>query len=130
MRAMVRPVVACLLLALAGGAHARALTARIARVVTPVATLEGVRVHLDWPAQAQQGQLRLQARRAVAPDLGYRFTDLDWRCPLQRDGQGGWRCEGVLRGGRGAASTLGLALGASATDVELRRGEARLALHR
>jgi hypothetical protein len=130
MRAMVRPTVACLLLAFAGGVHARALEARIARVSTPVATLEGVHVRLDWPAQAQEGRLRLQAHRVVAPDLGYRFADLDWTCPLQRDGQGGWRCDGVLRSGRGAPATLSLSLGTSATDAELRQGRARLAVHR
>ena len=130
MRAMVRLTFACLLLVLAGGAHARALAARIARVVTPVATLEGVQVRLDWPAQAASGQLRLQARRVIAPDLGYRFADLDWSCPLQRDGQGGWRCDGVLRSARGAPATLSLSLGTGATDAELREGRARLAIHR
>ncbi|QSX78233.1 translocation/assembly module TamB domain-containing protein [Agrilutibacter solisilvae] len=130
MRAMVRLTAVCLLLALAGGAHARAMTARIGRVITPVATLEGVRVQLDWPAQAAQGQLRLQARRVAAADLGYRFTDLDWRCPLHRDGQGGWRCDGAIRQGRGAPAMLHLALGPATTDVELRRGGARLGVHR
>lgn len=130
MRAMVPLTAACLLLAFASGAHARTLTARIARVSTPVATLEGVRVQLDWPADAERGRLRLQAHRTVAPDLGYDFADLDWTCPLERDGQGGWRCDGELRSGRGAPATLRLALGAGNTDVELRRGAARLAVQR
>ena len=84
---MVLPMVRLLLpwmllpgLCLAGGrADARTAVARIARVTTAVATLEGVRVQLEWPADARQGALRLRAARVDAPDLGYRFRDLDWR---------------------------------------------------
>jgi len=113
-----------------GAAQARALDARIARVATGVATLEDVRIRLDWPAQATQGELRLQAARVDAPDLGYRFRDLDWRCPLQRDGQGGWRCTGVLRSGRAAPFHLSLDLGVASTQARLMRGTGGLALHR
>ena len=49
-----------------------------------------------------QGELSLTARRVDAPDLGYRFRDLRWHCPLRRDGSDGWRCEGELRSGRAA----------------------------
>src|SRR3546814_18717853 len=72
------------------------MTAKIERVTTAVATLEGVEVRLDWPAQATTGELRLRAARVDAPDLGYRLRSLEWRCPLARDGQGGWRCDGEL----------------------------------
>ena len=75
-----------LLLACIGAAEARTMQARIARVTTGVATLEGVGVRLDWPAQAKQGELLLTARRVDANDLGYRFRDVHWRCPLRRDG--------------------------------------------
>jgi hypothetical protein len=102
----------------------------MARVTTPVATMQGVRVHLDWPAAAPQGALRLQAARVDAPDLGYRFRDLDWQCPLLRDGQGGWRCDGTVRGGRGAPLHLSLDLGTASTDVRLSRGAGALSLHR
>ena len=86
----------CVLLAVCAGgvAHARTLKARVARVTTAVATLEGVRVRLDWSASAQQGVLHLQAQRVAAPELGYHFRNLDWRCPLQRSGQGAWHCDG------------------------------------
>jgi hypothetical protein len=92
---MSRPMVTLLLclsclLALAP-ARARTLEARIARVTTGVATLQDVRVRLDWPARAPQGELTLSAGRVDAPDLGYRYRDLRWRCPLQRDGNCGWR---------------------------------------
>src|SRR5688572_20344043 len=63
----------------AGPVHARSLQARIAKVTTPVATLQGVNVRLVWPQAASQGELRLFAARVDAPDLGYRFRNLDWR---------------------------------------------------
>jgi hypothetical protein len=65
-----------------------------------------------------------------APDLGYRFRNLDWQCPLQRDGQGGWRCEGQLRSGAGAPLRLSLDLGVAATDARLTRAGSTLSLHR
>ncbi|HSR64244.1 MAG TPA: hypothetical protein VLM17_01395, partial [Xanthomonadaceae bacterium] len=83
-------------------AQARTLQARIARVGTPVATLEQVRVRLDWPDGAASGRLSLQAARVDAPELGYHFRDLAWQCPLRRDGAR-WRCAGELRAGRGRA---------------------------
>lgn len=128
---MVR-LIACLLLAAcaAGGAQARVLKARIARVSSPVATLQGVGVRVDWPAGADQGTLHLRAARVDAPEMGYRFRDLDWSCPLRRDGQGGWRCEGMLRSGRGAPFRLGLQLGTTRTRVNLSRGASRIALDR
>lgn len=113
-----------------GDAAARSLRAKIGRIETAVATLREVRVRLDWPAQAQQGELQLQAGSVIAPDLGYRFSDVSWRCPLQRDGRGGWRCEGELRSGRGAPLRLALDLGVATTDARLSRGAAVVALHR
>lgn len=118
-------------LCLAGSqAGARTATARIARVTTPIAILEGVSVRLDWPAGAAEGTLQLQARRADAPDLGYRFRDLDWRCALRRDGQGGWHCDGALRGGEGAPFRLALDLATASTDARLTRGGSTIALAR
>ncbi|GAB3096582.1 hypothetical protein GCM10027159_15880 [Lysobacter terrae] len=116
--------------AMAAPAHARSLAARIERVTTPVATMQGVRVRLDWPATAPHGLLRLQAQRVDAAGLGYHFRDLDWQCPLQRDGGGGWRCDGDVRGGVGAPLRLSLALGAASTDAHLSRGISTLSLHR
>jgi hypothetical protein len=114
----------------AGPVHARSLGARIAQVTTPVANLQGVRVHLDWPASATQGTLSLRAARVDAPELGYHFRDLHWQCPLRRGGQGGWRCEGALRSGRGRPLFLSLELGTATTDARLARGPGVLTLHR
>lgn len=119
----------CIGLAMAGPLHARSLGARIAKVTTPVATLQDVRVHLDWPASAPHGVLDLHAGRVDAPELGYRFRNVDWQCPLQRDGQGGWRCAGVLRGG-GTVLRLSLELGPATTNARLAQGTSVLSLHR
>ncbi len=124
------PLLPLLLLVLTAPVTARTLQARIDKVTTAVATLEDVGVRLDWPAQATQGELVLTARSVDAPDLGYRYRDLRWRCPLQRDGQGGWRCDGELRSGRGRPLRLSLALGVASTDAALTQGKARFALHR
>ncbi|AXK72298.1 hypothetical protein DWG18_08390 [Lysobacter sp. TY2-98] len=78
----------------AAPAHARSAHARIARMTLPTGTMTGVTVDLDWPAAATEGALRLRADRVDAPDLGYRFTALDWRCVLRRDGWSGWHCDG------------------------------------
>ncbi|MFD0738621.1 hypothetical protein ACFQZQ_04885 [Lysobacter koreensis] len=111
-------------------AAARTATARLARITTAVATLEQVRVELEWSADASAGRLRLQARAVDAPELGYRFRNLDWRCPLQRDGNGGWRCDGDLRGGSGGPLRLAIDLGVASTDARLSRGPASLTLRR
>ncbi|MGY1531202.1 hypothetical protein [Luteimonas sp. A649] len=114
-----------------GAVDARTLVARVAKVSTPVATLEGVEVRLAWPADADAGDLRITARSGHAPDLGYRFQALAWRCPLRRDGAGGWSCEGELREGRGAPLRLALALPAAGIEASLSDGHgARLALQR
>ena len=115
---------------LATQAHARTLDADIAKVSLPIATLEHVHVRLDWPANAPEGQLQLQATRLRAPDLGLDARHLTWTCPLQRAPDHGWRCEGPLRSGR-ETFVLAVAFGDAGTVAELRSGRtATLALHR
>lgn len=111
-------------------AQARTMTANIARVTTAVATLEGVQVRLHWPSQAPRGELLLRAARVDAPDLGYAFRDMAWHCPLSRDGQGGWRCDGELQAANGKPLRLSLDLATASTDAVLTQGAARFALHR
>lgn len=119
------------LLVTSAPAQARTLSARIARITAPVASLEQVSVRLEWPADAETGELILSARRVVAPDLGYRFDDLTWRCPLQRPAnQRGWRCEGEIRSAGRRPLKLGVDLATATTDAVLSRGAANLALHR
>lgn len=111
-------------------AQARTLEAKIARLSTGVATLQQVRVSLDWPATAEQGRLRVRAMQIDAPDLGYNWRDVSWECPLRRDGAGGWRCDGMVRSGRAAPLRLALDLGTAFTDVRLQQGQAHIDLHR
>jgi hypothetical protein len=111
-------------------AQARTATADIARIRTGIATLEQVHVRLDWPKTADRGTLQLRVGKLDAPDLGYAFRDLSWQCPLQRDGDGGWRCDGELRSGGAKPMRLEIALGTAFTDVVLGQGEARLEVHR
>src|SRR5690606_27966914 len=107
---MLRPMLTllCALAALgATGAPAQAATrvaeAHIERIDTAVATLHQVQVRLAWAPGEDSGELTLRAGRVDAPDLGYRYRDLEWQCPLQRGDGGAWRCDGPLRSGNGSA---------------------------
>ena len=135
---MPRPILAACLALLAivstvvpaSPVHARTAQLRAAKVGTAVATLEGVRVRLDWPADAPRGDLQVWAREAVAHDLGYRYRELHWRCPLRREGRDGWRCEGAVRSGRAAPMRLSVRFDAAATHAQLSGGGARMSIDR
>lgn len=111
-------------------AQARVAGAHIARVSTPVAVLEDVEVRLDWPADATVGELSLRAGRVRADELGYRWRDLRWTCPLQRGEQGRWRCGGRVSGGGGAPMRLDVAIDVARTEARLAAGSSALALSR
>ena len=111
-------------------AQARSANAHIDKVTTAVVTLEDVQLRLEWPVGATQGRLQLRAARVWAPDLGYRFRDLDWQCPLLRDGNDGWRCDGELRAVGGKPMRLTVDLATARTDATLTQGRSRVALHR
>ena len=124
-------ILTLLLLALAAApAVARTATARIDAITSAGVELRDVRVRLHWPAQAAQGELRIEAARIEAPALGYRFTGVRWQCPLARHQGEAWRCEGPLRGQGGAPLHLAVDLSPASTDAVLSGGDARLALHR
>lgn len=119
------------LLVMAAPAQGRELRARIAKVTTPAGTLQGVTVQLQWPADAEQGRLTLTARQVIAPDLGYRFDNLTWTCPLQRGAaQDDWRCDGQLRSAGQPPLALKVDLATASTDAVLSKGDAAFALHR
>ena len=115
-----------LLAMLVAPAQARVMTASIAKVTTGVATMHGVRVRLEWPADAASGQLLLQARRMQAPDLGYEFENVQWQCTLQR----AWRCEGAIRSAGRKPLRLQVDLATASTDAILSSGDAALSIHR
>lgn len=127
---LVQCCVAICLWMVATDAHARTVVAKIARVDSAVATLDRVQVTLSWPAGARHGELRMRAARIDAPDLGYRFHHLDWRCALRRDRQGAWKCDGSLQAAGGTPLALSIDLGPATTDATLTRGRASVALHR
>lgn len=125
------PLLLPMLLALPAAGQARTLSARIARVTTPVAILQEVTVRLEWPETADVGRLTLTAGRVTAPDLGYRFDNLTWNCPLRRDAkQERWRCEGQIRSAGRKPLQLGIDLATASTDAVLASGGSGLALHR
>lgn len=114
----------------ASQAVARTAQARIAKVSTGLATLQQVRVTLDWPADAASGELQVWAGSVEAPDLGYRYRDLHWRCPLHRVANAGWQCEGELRSGRSAPLRLAVRFDEASTQASLSQGKSRFALDR
>ena len=114
----------------ASQAAARTVQARIAKVTTGVATLQQVRVRLDWPADAASSELQVWAGSVEAPDLGYRYRDLHWRCPLRRVANAGWQCEGELRSGRSQPLRLAVKFDDASTRASLSQGKARFGLHR
>jgi hypothetical protein len=111
-------------------ASARMLQAHIQRVVSAVATLDDVSVRLDWPTDAPSGELTLSAAAVDAPDLGYRYRDLHWRCPLRRTPDAHWTCDGALVSGRRAPLRLAVDIGPATTHASLATGAARFALDR
>ncbi len=111
-------------------AQARVAQARIAKIATPVASLEQVRVKLDWPDGATAGTLDLWAARVDAPDLGYSYRDLHWQCRLQRTDREGWQCDGQLRSGNAKPLRLAVQFDAVTTKAALSQGSARIALDR
>jgi hypothetical protein len=123
-------LLACALAGLPAQGVARTLEATVERVDSAVAQLSGVRVRLDWPARATEGRLRLRADRLDAPGLGYAFRDVTWQCVARRDGEGGWTCDGPVRGRGGAAMRLAVALGRERTHARLAMGGASIDMHR
>jgi len=124
-------ILTLLLLALvACPGQARTATAGIARIQAVGVELRDVKVQLRWPAGAEQGELHIAAARIEAGVAGYRFRNVDWRCPVSRRPQGAWHCEGPLRADGAPPMRLALDLSAVTTDALLSSGEARASLHR
>lgn len=139
---MPRPIL-ILLLALAWPAAtwARAADAprvaevRIAKATTGIATLRDVRVRLAWRSGDAHGDLQVEVGTLDAPDLGYRYRDLRWQCPLVRTGDGhpgagGWRCDGTVRSGRARPLRLSIALDDAGLAAGLRDGRSALTVTR
>ena len=128
---ILRAIVLSLFFACAGmgEATARSATMRIARVESPVAQLDDVRMRMRWPTGASEGALRIESSRLVAPDLGYRFERLQWDCVLRRAGWSEWRCDGPMHTPQGEAH-LSIRLRERGLDGELVRGRSRIGVTR
>lgn len=88
-------------------AQARVLSIGIDRIATPVASLQDVKISLDWPQDAFSGKLKLSAKALDASEFGYRWQQLDWRCTLKRQVDV-WQCQGPIK----ARSASGMKLSA------------------
>ncbi|MDH5834771.1 hypothetical protein [Luteimonas kalidii] len=119
-----------LLMLCAWPAQARTATARIDTIRASGAELHGVTVHLDWPAGAARGTLRIEAARIEADALGYRFRDVRWTCPLASAESARWSCSGPLRAAGAGDMQLAVDLSSVRTDGTLARGDARISLQR
>lgn len=117
-------------LALVQPAFARTLRMEAAAIDAGLARAEGMRVELHWPDGASGGELALTLDRLDAGDFGYRFTAIQWRCPLSRDDDGNWRCEGLLRSARHPAKRLAVALSAAVVEADLSEGRSRIGVRR
>lgn len=120
---MLTTALACL----AGTAVAGDLGIELARVDAGQVQAHSVQATLHWPSDADEGRLRIRAARVDVPALEHRLQDLDWSCPLRREGDA-WRCAGPLAVGGGAPLALALSLASGSTDVALSNGSARIAL--
>jgi len=108
--------------------HARALSAEIALIELPGATLHQVKLRLYWPEQAPEGVLSIQIGRAEVEMWAEPFVGIDWQCPLHH-GQG-WQCEGEVRSGTQPPLRLAVDLSDALSEVQLSDGPARLHLRR
>ncbi|WP_460453481.1 hypothetical protein [Arenimonas aestuarii] len=99
-------------------AAARELQLQVGAVRNDVASLENVRVTLDWPEGAATGELALEASRLQVPTLGQDLRTVRWRCPLSRDPDGQWQCEGPVSA-KGGSGSLAVSLSAARIDALL-----------
>jgi len=108
--------------------HARTVSARMAQIELPGATLHEVEIRLHWPEDAPEGILSMQIGRAEVEMWAEPFVALDWQCPLRRGH--GWRCEGEVRSGTQPPLRLAVDLSDALSEVQLTDGPARLHLQR
>jgi hypothetical protein len=125
--AVFKPFALLCLLGIPAGADAQVLQARIARVHTGAGELRQVRLRVDWPRGAAQGELQLQAAQASLPALAWSGRELDWRCPLRKSSDGRWRCEGPIRSRGNGSQRLALEFSADAFGAELVAGRSHVA---
>ncbi|PKM16347.1 MAG: hypothetical protein CVV12_03630 [Gammaproteobacteria bacterium HGW-Gammaproteobacteria-2] len=109
--------------------NAKRMSAQVAMVRTAIAEVHKVDVSLDWPDDADSGQLSIDIAQIDASSLGYRFDKLRWQCELKRDGEG-FACAGPVRSAQGNLPSLRLAMSLSHTDALLTSGRTRVEVKR
>ncbi|MGH8029600.1 MAG: hypothetical protein ACREO3_06680, partial [Arenimonas sp.] len=108
-------------------AGARTLEMHVDEVKAAAGNFRQVDVELEWPDGAPEGQLHLRAERLEVPVIHYVARTVDWRCPLLRTGDGGWRCSGLVHAGSSSAFPLTLEFSPAGTRMDLRIGGGGLA---
>lgn len=106
--------------------QAKVLHLQAAELNTGAGAMKQVRIDLDWPDGAVRGELRLRAAQVQLPTIYYQANALDWRCPLERSKDGGWRCIGRVRVAGSAAYPLALAIAPAATVAGLQIGKSKI----
>lgn len=108
-------------------AAASVLTMEVERLDTPVASMDGLVISLDWPEDAEQGALSLMAKRLDAGEFGYRWRDLRWTCDLKQVAED-WQCAGPIRarGASGLSVSARLDEGGIVVEAQAAKGRARL----
>lgn len=109
-------------------AQAREIHLEIERVTTAIARVEGLQLRLEWPDAASEGALELTAKALDAGELGYRYRDLRWHCPLRREAEERWQCEGRLRARGQGEATLSAELNAGSIQLSLKAKRGQLAI--
>jgi len=110
--------------------HARTLDLRADSLRSAVAVANGLHARLDWPDAAPSGSLRIDADAIDASRYGYQFSNVHWECPLTRDGNGGWHCDGDVRAGNAKPLRLSLVIAPASTVARLSDGRSAVGLQR
>ena len=107
-------------------AQGRTLRAQVESVRSGVGSLQGVEVVLAWPDGANSGTLEMRVAQLDMPLLSHRSRNLAWRCPLQRNEDGGWSCSGPLQSAEAAPGRLSLAVLPTSTSAQFKVGKQQI----
>lgn len=86
--------------------HARVAKVEAERLVTPVASIEGLSLQLRWPDDGDSGELEFVANVLAVDDTPYRFRNMRWTCKATRPAPDAVACDGELRTTGAPASRL------------------------
>lgn len=110
-----------------GPASGQTLTLEVDRLATSMASLDDLKLTLEWPAEVEQGRLHLTAAVLDASEFGYRWRDLSWTCELQHEADT-WQCAGPIKARGASGLNLSFRLDAGALVLEASNKTTRLHL--